>query len=315
MAILNLTKLQQQKVRIFSICVVISVFSWGLFAMSSKYFYRVPAAVSYVNAPDNKAFHPLQSDTVELQVEGSGWQVLFSRLKLQSQEINIDLSPLKTRDWIVLSSQMGFINRQFTGSQRVVSVSPDTLYFDFSKQTVKKVPVRLVSELTFQKQFDIIDSVLINPAYVTVTGPLEDLVRIDEWDTDTLRRKDLKSDLTGRVFLQQKGKTNINVYPTMVEIKVPIGEVTEKVLEIPIKIENSEKYTSVRLIPSKINVTVLVSLKNYSNITPNSFEAIVNLENWKENKVKTLPVILTQFPDFCRIVKISPQNVDFIITK
>src|SRR5690606_40829088 len=178
-----------------------------------------------------------------------------------------------------------------------------------------KVPVKFVSDLSFQKQYNIIDSIRINPAYVTITGPLEDLVRIEEWETDTLKRKGLDSDLTGRLFLQQKGKANINVYPTSVEVNIPIGEVTEKVLELPLKVENAERYSSIRLIPSKVKVIVLVSLKNYSNITPNSFEAIVNLENWKENKVKTLPVILTQFPDFCRIVKISPQNVDFIITK
>jgi YbbR domain-containing protein len=315
MTILNLTKLQKQKARIFIICVVISVLSWGLFAMSSKYLYRVPAAIRYVNVPDNKAFHPLQSDTVNLQIEGSGWQVLFSRLSLQSQNIDIDLSPLRTRDWIVFSSQMGFINRQFGGTQRVVSITPDTLYFDFSKQTVKKVPVKLNSDLSFQKQYNIIDSIRINPAYVTITGPLEDLVQIEEWETDTFRRKDLESDLTGRLSLQQKGKANINVYPTAVEVNVPIGEVTEKVLELPLKVENAERYSSVHLIPSKVKITVLVSLKNYSNITPSSFEAIVDLNNWADNKVNTLPVILTKFPDFCKIVKITPQNIDFIIKK
>ena len=315
MAVLNLTKLQKQKARIFIVCIVISVLSWGLFAMSSKYLYRVPAAIRYVNAPDNKAFHPLQSDTVNLQVEGSGWQVLFSKLSLQSQDIDIDLSPLRTRDWIVFSSQMGFINRQFGGTQRVVSITPDTLYFDFSKQTVKKVPVKLISDFSFQKQYNIIDSIRINPAYVTITGPLEDLVRIEEWETDTFKRNDLESDLIGRLFLQQKGKANINVYPTSVEVTVPIGEVTEKVLELPLKVENAERYSSVRLIPSKVKVTVLVSLKDYPDITPNSFEAVVNLENWVENKVNTLPVILTKFPDFCEIVKINPQNIDFIIKR
>lgn len=314
MASLNFTKLQEQKIRVFTICVAISVLSWGLFAMSSKYIYRVPAAVRYVNAPENRAFHPLQSDTVDLQVEGSGWQVLFSRITLQSQEIDIDLSPLKSRDWIVFTSQLGFINRQFSGTQRVVSISPDTLYFDFSKQTVKKVPVKLAADLDFQQQYNIIDSIEINPAYVTVTGPLEDLVRIEEWETDTLRRKNLSAGFSSRLFLQKKERANINVYPTVVEVKVPIGEVTEKVLDIPLKIENSEEYTSVRLIPSKIKVTVLVSLENYANIGESSFEAIVDLSNWEQNKVKALPVILTRFPDFCTIVKIMPENVDFIIT-
>src|SRR5690554_2473559 len=125
MAILNLTKLQKQKARIFIVCVVVSILSWGLFAMSSKYLYRVSATVRYMNAPDNKAFHPLQSDTVDLQVEGSGWQVLFSRLRLQSQDIDIDLSPLRTRDWIVFSSQMGYINRQFGGDRKSVGVGKE----------------------------------------------------------------------------------------------------------------------------------------------------------------------------------------------
>lgn len=313
MAILNLTKVQRQKVRIFIVCICVSVFSWALFAMSNMYTYRIPAAIRYVNAPNNKAFHPLQSDTVDLQVEGSGWQVVFARLSFQSQEINVDISPLRTRDWVVFSSQMGFINRQFSSNQRIVSISPDTLHFDFSKQTVKKVPIKFASDLSFQKQYAIIDSVLLNPKYVTVTGPLEDLARIDAWETDTLRRKDINSDISGRLFLQQKKQANINVYPNIVEFKIPVGEVTEKVLEIPIRVENAEEFASVRLIPSKVKITVLVSLRNYMDILPSSFEAVVNLESWKNNQVESLPVILTQFPEFCEIVKISPQNVDFII--
>lgn len=315
MAILNLTKAQSQKVRIFVVCVCVSIFSWALFAMSSKYTYRIPAAIRYVNAPDNKAFHPLQSDTVDLQVEGSGWQVIFSRLRLQSQEIDVDISPLRTRSWVVFSSQMGFINRQFSSNQRIVAISPDTLHFDFSKQTVKKVPVKFASDLSFQKQYAIIDSVHLNPQYVTVTGPLEDLARIEEWETDTFRRRDINTSLSGRLFLQQKKQANINVYPNIVEFQVPVGEVTEKVLEIPLRVENANEFTSVRLVPSKVEITVLVSLKNYADILPSSFEAVVNLENWKNNRVESLPVIITQFPEFCEVVKIGPQNVDFIIKR
>src|SRR5690606_32288098 len=191
----------------------------------------------------------------------------------------------------------------------------DTLYFDFSKQTVKKVPVKFVHDLSFQKQFDIVDSIVLNPEYVTVTGPLEDLVRIEEWETDTLRANDLSTGFVSRLSLQKKGKANINVYPTIVEVKVPVGEFTEKVLEVPLKIENGESYTSVQLIPAKVKIIVLVALKHYANITENSFEAIVDMNSWKENSSKTLPVILTLYPEFCKIVKFSPQNVDFIIRR
>src|SRR5690606_11520406 len=108
MAILNLTKTQRQKVRIFVVCICVSVFSWALFAMPNKYTYIITAAIRYVDAPDNTAVHPLHSDSVDLQVEGSGCHVVFSRLRLQSQEIDVDISPLRSRDWVVFSNHMGF---------------------------------------------------------------------------------------------------------------------------------------------------------------------------------------------------------------
>src|SRR5690606_25854368 len=155
--------------RIFVVCICVSVFSWALFAMSNKYNYRIPAAIRYVNAHDNQAFSPLQSDTVDLQIEGSRWLVVSSLLHLQSQEIDVHITPLMSRYWVVFSNKMGFINRLFSSNQRIVSISPDTLHFDFYKQTVKKVPVKFASDLSFQKQYAIIDSVTLNPQYVTVT--------------------------------------------------------------------------------------------------------------------------------------------------
>lgn len=315
MATIQLSKKQQRKLRIFSISVVISVCAWFLFALSNKYLYRVAAPVQYINVPDNKAFHALQSDTVTLRVEGSGWQILFSKLRFKPQVISVDLSGLKNKNWIMFSSQLGFINRQISANQRIVSISPDTLYFDFSKQTVKKVPIQLKLDVAFKKQYDIVDSIQIRPAYVTVTGPLEDLVLIEQWETNKLIQQDVERDLVTRLPLRKKEKANINIYPTMVEVRIPVGEVTEKILEIPVRVENAKRNSSVKLLPGKVKITVLVALKNYANVTRESFEAVVNLDNWGKYHVNSLPVIITKSPEFSKILKIQPENVDFILRK
>jgi YbbR domain-containing protein len=314
MALFHLNKKEQQKLRIFSISIVVSFIAWCVFALSNNYLYRVPTAVQYINVPENKAFHPLQSDTVSLQVEGTGWQILFSKLRLQPTNIKVDLSGLKNRNWVMFSSQLGFINRQIPGNKRLIKVSPDTLYFDFSKQAVKKVPVRLVSNLSFKKQYNIIDSVVIKPAYVTVTGPLEDLERIEEWDTEPLVKKDVENDLMVRLALTDKMQGNLNVYPSNVEVKIPIGETTEKILEIPIRIENPRRGMSTTLLPGKVRLTVSVPLKYYSEVTRESFEAVVNLDN-STYKISNLPVIITKSPAFCSIIKVEPQNVNYILRK
>lgn len=315
MPVLNLNKTQRRKLSIFAKCVIFSFLAWALFAVSSDYVYTIKAGMQYVNAPDNRAFHPLQSDTVSIQLEANGWQLLFSTLQSTTQSIQVDLSGLQRRNWVVFTNQLGFVNRQFPANKRVIAVSPDTLYFDFSKQTERKVPVTALHNLQFRKQYDIIDEVRISPEYVTITGPLEDVVQIERWDTDTVRASNVNGSIHTVVQLKQNQRANINVYPTSVEVDIPVGEVTEKILEVPLKVENAKQFSSVKLLPSKVRLTVMVSLRDFMKVTGSSFEAVVNMDDWVADGVTNLPVIITQIPDFCKLVKVEPQNVDFFIRK
>lgn len=315
MPVPNLNKTQRRKLSIFIKCIVFSFLAWALFAVSNNYVFTVKSGVQYVNIPDNRAFHPLQSDTVNVQLEATGWQLLFSTLRSVRPTIQVDLSGLQSRNWIVLSNQIGFINRQFPENQRVMSVTPDTLYFDFSKQTERKVPVKALYNLQFSKQYDVIDKLRISPEYVTITGPLEDVVQIERWETDTIRYTNVNSNVHTVVDLKQNQRANINVYPTSVEVDIPVGEVTEKILEVPLKAENAKQFSSVKLLPGKVKLTVIVSLRDFTKVTATTFEAVVNMDDWIENDVRSLPVIITQMPDFCKLVKIEPQNVDFFVRK
>src|SRR5690606_30744994 len=158
-----------------------------LFAISTEQTYRIDAGISYVNIPENKAFHPLQSDTVNIRMRMSGWKMFLKRLRPDTPHVQVDLSGLKTRNYIVFTNQLGYINRQFPSENQVVGVVPDTLYFDFSKQTQRKVPVRPLLNIAFKKQYGITGDTRANPEYVTVTGPLEDVANIDYLETDTIR--------------------------------------------------------------------------------------------------------------------------------
>jgi len=315
MPILNLNKTQRRKLSIFVKCVVFSFLAWALFAVSNNYVYTVKAGLQYVNAPDNRAFHPLQSDTVNVRLEASGWQLLFSSFQSTAEMIEVDLSGLRSRNWVVFANQLGFINRQFPVNRQVISVSPDTLYFDFSKQTERKVPVKALHHLQFRKQYDVIDELRISPEYVTITGPLDDVVQIEQWETDTIRASGVDGDLHTMAFLKHNQRANISVYPTSVEVNIPVGEVTEKILEVPLKVENGKQFSSVKLLPGKVQLTVMVSLRDFTKVTAGAFEAVVNLDDWVKDDVRNLPVIITQKPDYCKLVKMEPQNVDFFVRK
>lgn len=315
MAQSRISKTKRRKIAIFLRCLGISFVAWLLFAVSTEQTYRINAGVSYVNIPENRAFHPLQSDSVHIRMQMSGWKMFLKRLRPDTPHIQVDLSGLKTRNYIVFTNQLGYINRQFPVDNQVIAVIPDTLYFDFSKQTQRKVPIRPLYDIQFKKQYGIIGETRANPEYVTVTGPLEDVANIDYLETDTIRGTEVATDVRTVAYLNKHQKNNITIYPTFAEITVPVGEITEKVIEVPLKVENAARYTSVRTLPSKIRVTFLVSLKDYNKWSSRDFEAIVDMENWEKNKVQNLPVILTKVPEHCQIVSVEPQNVDFFVRR
>lgn len=311
----RLNKTQRRKINIFVKCVVVSFLAWLLIAISNKYTFVVKAGIEFVNIPEKRAFHSLQSDTVSVKIKMSGWDVLLSTLNPDTANIQVDLSSLSSRNYIVFSNQIGFINRQFPSDKQVITVSPDTLYFDFSRQTQRKVPVRVPTSITFRKQYDIIGETKTNPSHITITGPLEDVANIEYLETDSITGKGIHTDIRTVASINKNQRTNITIYPKFTEVTIPVGEVTEKIIEVPIRIINGGKYSSVRIIPTKAVLTIMVSLKDYAKFTASDFEVVVNMADWEKNKTVSLPVLVTKVPDYVKMVKLEPQNVDFFVRK
>lgn len=315
MPFIKLTKVEQKRFLVLVICLLIAIAAWLFMALNNKYVYTAKTVLKYENIPQKKAFHPLQSDTVDLQVEGTGWQLLFARLRIKPQSISISLEKLSNRNFILFSEQLYNVNRQLETSQKIISVKPDTLYFDFSEKTVKRVPVKLVSRLSFVKQYGISDPIRITPDYVTISGPEQELKKIKEWKTDTLKLSDIRSATKTVVAMTQSKMKNVSIFPASVEVRIPVDEFTEKVVEVPLKVINNRHYYSIKLYPRKVRITFLVALSKYNIVNEEFIEAVVDINEWKELKHERLSVNIVRFPDFCKLIQIAPAKVDFIIEK
>jgi YbbR domain-containing protein len=315
MPFIKLTKIERKRFVVFVTCLLLSIAGWLFLALSNKYFYTAKTVLLYKNFPQNKAFHPLQSDTVDLQVEGTGWQLIFARLRINPQSISISLDKLGNRNFLLLSEQLASVNQQLETSQKIISLRPDTLYFDFSPRTVKRVPVKLVSKFTFVSQFGVSNPVEISPDHVTVSGPLNELNKITEWSTDSLKLSNLQNTTVTRVSMKQNILKNVNIFPSNVEVTIPVDEFTEKTIEVPLRIINNTEYYNVKIYPKKIKITFLVALSSYAQVNGDFIEAVVDMNEWKILKHDQLSVKMLRFPDYCKVLKISPGKVDFIIEK
>lgn len=315
MPFIKLTKIERKRFVIFIICFICAVGAWLFMALSNKYVYMAKTEIIYKDEPINKAFKSLQPDTVSLQIEGTGWQLLFSRLRINPQSITVSLEKLNKRNFISFSEQLPQINKQLETSQKIISIKPDTLYFDFSKRTNKRVPLKLISDLSFVKQYGISDPVKLTPAYVNISGPQDELAKIKVWYTDTLRLTDIRNSITTRVNIFKNNSNNISIYPKNVGIKIPVDEFTEKTLEIPLTVINNTDFYDIKLYPKKVKVTFMVSLSSFNKIGEDFFKATVDMNEWKDLKHDKLNVQITRFPEYCKIVNIFPGKVNFIIEK
>lgn len=315
MPFIRLTKIERRRVLSLLACLLLAIAAWLFMALNNKYVYTAKTVLIYKNFPQNRAFHPSQSDTVDLQVEGTGWQLLFARLRINPQSISVSLNKLSSRDFIVFSDQLYNVNKQLESTQKVISVKPDTLYFDFTKRTVKKVPIRLIQKIEYVKQYGIASKIKLNPNQVTVTGPIEELIKIHEWLTDTLKLSKLQNSTTVRVAMQHSTHKNVSIFPSTVEVKLPVDEFTEKTVEVPLKIKNNRNYNSIRLYPKKVKVTFLVALNYFQQVDESFITATVDADDWQNLHHSKLTVSLTEFPDYCKLVKIVPSKIDFVVEK
>ena len=275
----------------------------------------VRGVLNFKNTPQKRAFHSLQSDTVNAMVHGSGWEMLFAKMGNAIKYIPVDLRTLDNKSFVVLSSQISEINNRKDVSQQVSGFYPDTLYFDFSNRKEKRVPVSLVSDIKFQHQFAQSGKVTIKPGYVIINGPADVIDKITEWKTDSLKLDSVGETISAQLPLQPVSEGNITVYPKNVQVMVPVDEFTEKTVSVPVKLVNNHNYYDVKIFPQKVNITFTTSLTKYPEIDEDFFEATADLDLWRQRGYKVLPVKLSKIPQYCKVVKIEPRNIDFIVKK
>ncbi|MCJ8209989.1 YbbR-like domain-containing protein [Mucilaginibacter sp. RS28] len=315
MAIIKLSEAERRRLTAFITCLVLAAGAWILTALSSNYNYKVKRILVYNNVPQRRAFRPLQSDTVDATVQGSGWRMLYAGFKPVDERVNIDLHTLESQNYIALNSQLDQINRRKETDQRIMSFDPDTLYFDFTNRSTRRVLVKLLSRIDYQPQFMQSGNIVVSPAYVTLSGPSNLISKIEYWKTDSLKLQEVNESVATRVNLVPSKEANITIYPRTVRVQVPVDEFTEKTIEVPVKLVGNTSYYDVKIFPQKVKVTFTTSLSRYAETDENYFDAVADLTLWSKRDYNVLPVQFTRVPAYCKIVKIEPRNIDFIVKK
>jgi YbbR domain-containing protein len=293
---------------------------WFLNALSKDYETTISYPVRYVNLPENRFLANDPPPTLELIVEAHGFTLLRNKLNLSFTPIVLDVKRIASYAEVLnnmtykisTSSLINRISAQISNEISIMEIRPEVLLFVLDSLQSKQVKVKAGINLEFEPQYNLSSEIRISPEYVTVKGPGAVLDTVEIIYTGAKRIDKIKKsvEVTLPLIIPEK----ITVSPEKVKIFIPVEEFTEKKILVPVLITDKPNDAKIKLFPSEIQVSFMIGLSKYSEITANDFGFSIPYAEINEGKMN-VPVQLDKKPGFIKEVKYSPQTIEFFIEK
>lgn len=309
------------KWKIFSIFVFFSVILWFLNALNQKYVTDVAVPVTFI-LPENKANIAKIPKNITVTVKTFGYNIIEYQLKKNFIPTKIDLSKAQFKrlistdtNWhyVLTNTFLDMIEMQLDADFSIQEIKPDTIYFNFTKFTTKKVKVALDASISTKEQFLIKDKFIIIPDSVTIGGPKVFLDTIDSVKTSFFKLEKLTQPTQYTANLPVIA--GITISPSQVNVKINVEEFTELQFKIPIQTINVPDSVNLLLYPNYVKIFCKVGIKNYNNIKASDFEAIIDYSSIYENGESSIPPVIINHTNLIYDYFYNPEFVEYIIEK
>lgn len=306
---------------VFLFFVALSTIFWFLNQLEEDYVTEISLPIRYSEFPKDKILVNDLPDHFDLRVKAHGFKLLEYKISNKFLPYPINVNKLTLR----MHSQSSFIKffaltrllkddieQKLSSELEIVSISPDTLYFDFADRIFKKVPV--VSKLNPipATQYMINGEIKFAPDSITISGANPIIDTIDCVYTKMLDLKDLDANFNDEIKIEKI--KNVDFSNDEVDVAINVEKFTEGTQKIKLNLINVPDSLILRIFPKDINVTYFVTLSEYEKVLPQLFEAVIDY-NEIEDHNNALSVKIINQPDYIKSLRYNPKSVEYIIER
>lgn len=315
--LLKLERLKNdQRIVPFLICLLIATVLWFLNALSKDYATTIAYSVKYTNAPRNLFLSNTPPEKLNLKVEAHGFSLLRQKLMFTVSPLVLDLNELKKEGqlrnksfYVRTENLIEKISEQVSNEINVTGVSPEIIELVFDSLQTKKIKIVADVEMELEQQCFLSGNIALEPDSVEITGPAALLDTLAFLKTNFQHFDELNSEVQKEVGIAHPDKTNIK--PTKLNLIIPVERFTEKKIRIPLTVKNKSENLNIKLFPSDVDLSFLVGLNEYESINASDFRVFAIYDSLQNQE--TLQVVVEEKPKFIQQLRISPQNVEFLI--
>lgn len=290
-------------------CIGTAFIFWLLNKLSLTFPCTEIVAISY-KLPPQKAFSQDPPKEIRVSLKRKGWDLLWKK----TVHIDLEINEQDNGTVIFPNGQIRQHVADIFGMRpdEVGLLGNEQISVQLEERAVTSLPIDVLTDIRFAKNFQLATPVRINPTTVRVSGPKTLIQRLQGIKTDTLRFENVGEKMTGRVNI--KPHPLLSFSQTQVEVAVFGEQFTEKTMYITVAIKNAP--AQMRIFPNKVRLSCIVGLSRYNLINANDFYVEVDLKNTSLNTANnTLPISIVNVPDSVKNVKCSPNAVEFYFEK
>lgn len=297
---------------VFFFCLLLALFLLFLNKLSKKYPSDIRVQVSYVNYPAGKIPDAPLPEELKLDVRASGYNLLWTKL-LQPAKVRVDLSQNVRANYAVTSEFMPQIAKQLPADYQLADITPDTIFLKFENNLMKKVPVVADILISFKKQFDFKEPILVSPDSVTISGPENVVAPVKNWFTERLIFENLDRNSSDKIQLVKPEHPMLTLSDEATTYTIAVEEYTEKTLEVEIQKINHPQAKEINIYPKKVKVVCRVGLSNYESVKPDNFIVVADFTHVDFKKNKYIELEMKTQPSFVKNLDFSPRSVEYIL--
>jgi len=300
---------------VFLFFLLLSAFFWLLIKLSDHYTVSYAYPVKLTDAPADQFIQKPETNVLRFTVSSSGYDILRINIFNNSKhKFEIPLNEtvyrkINDKTYAISTSQLREkLSQQFKLNEAEILFSDNELYFEMERLTSKVIPMKLVTDIKFRKEYDFYDSIRFSPKSIEVFGPADLLDSVQTISTSLLKAEDVYASFTKKLnpILPHKAlKTNTS----QIEVKVDVARFTEVQFEIPV---HSPDNLHLKLFPDVVNIYFSVAMRDYAHIKPDHFFAEVDDSQINE-RPQYLSLRLATIPDKIKVLRLSPEKVEYLI--
>lgn len=295
------------------ICCGIAFFFWILVKLSKEYVITQNLQLGY-ELPLGKAFSALPPTVASAEIKGTGWGLLAAGVPSKQLPLSfpVESGPVfsltsydvQTRLATHLGSRVT-VNQLSFDNQRIV----------LEEREQRKIPIRLVADITCAPEHYLAAPLTVQPDSVLVEGPKSKLASLIFLETDSLVLRGVTASAVEKITISAQ-EEELRFAPVEVSVNIAVEQTTEKSFFVPVELINEPEADSIQIFPNKILVRCIVGLSYYNTISPDDFKVVADLSKaYLKDQRNSVLLQLTAYPDYADNVRITPKAVEFFLVE